>query len=383
MKKIIISMFLAAMMLSCSGNVVEFSKTPDFNKGDSDTKGSDDDSNTGNTSDSGDDGNTGNTSDSGDDGNTGNTANSGDDGNTGNTGEAGDCINGTKKCSDTKKQVLECIDEKWEKMEDCSGPLSMCVEEGENAFCKDLHCVPGTTTCQNDDIYRCNSDGMGFTFIKECNPDEYCNDANDPTQCSPKVCPSAQVYCEDNELRECNEKGSAFAVIKACGEGVCDAGLKECVFTGEMGGNSLGPDRTGKRGNFFNCTKDVEVVEFSQRFSFTGSKEISWTIYEAEGNSTNYTRIFLKTATVTGTGDAQYSTGKISVNLVDGKKYLFAVGWSGKIGLYDNGSKHPIDVGFGTSFLGYNDSADSSMPETLSGTGSFNLVYNQQIKFVE
>ena len=60
--------------------------------------------------------------------------------------------------------------------------------------------------------------------------------------------------------------------------------------------------RTGKRGNFFNCTKDVTVIEFAQRFNFSGNKDLTWAIYEDSNGDKTYQRIFNKTETVNGTG---------------------------------------------------------------------------------
>ena len=80
-------------------------------------------------------------------------------------------------------------------------------------------------------------------------------------------------------------------------------------------------------------------------------------------------------------GDKFYSTGSISVNLISGRAYLMVVAWEGTISFYDNGNNHPVDVGFGNSVSGY--MGNTSIPEDLNNPSPFDLIYNQQIKFVE
>jgi hypothetical protein len=194
------------------------------------------------------------------------------------------------------------------------------------------------------------------------------------------VCTPEELYCDANVLRKCDNIGSGGSVEKDCNpDGVCDLGLEDCVYTGEVGGTSSF-DRTGQRGNFFDCSKNVKVIEFSQQLEYTGNKDLSWAIYEAEGNSTTYSRIFIKSATTTGTGKAYYSTDTISVNLVSGKKYIFAIGWSGTSKVY---------YGYNTAVVGFGEAVNAhslgspSMAESLTNPAKYDIIFNQQIKFVE
>ena len=294
-----------------------------------------------------------------------------------------ECTIGERKCDDAFDNVMECnVAHEWISVEDCSAPLKMCVEEpADNFFCDDLVCEPGVKFCKSEDLYTCNTDGQGDTLAKNCTDTQYCNTVS--LTCEDMVCDPDQLFCDGNLLKTCNGNGSDSTLSKDCGTGICDEGLENCVFTGALGGDSASPNnRTGKRGNFFNCTKNVKVIEFTQRFNFSGNKDLTWAIYEAEGNSTTYSRIFIKVSTVTGTGDAQYSTGAISVNLVNGKKYLFVTSWAGQISFYDNGNTHPVNVGFGASTTGFNNSS-TDLPDSFTNPATFDYVYNQQIKFVE
>ena len=294
-----------------------------------------------------------------------------------------ECTIGEQKCDATLDNVLECnVAHAWVSVEDCSDPLKMCVENPVGTFyCDTLICEPGVKFCKNEDVYTCNADGKTDVLSTNCTDLQYCDNAVDPVICSDMVCDPSETYCDVNILKECAANGGSSTTVKDCSSdsGVCDDTLNNCVYTGNTGGDTTNSNKTGKRGNFFDCTKNVKVVEFAQRFNFTGDKDLTWTIYEAEGNSTTYTRIFIKTSNVTGVGDSQYSTGSISVNLMNGKKYIFVTAWAGQISFYDNGANHPIDVGFGSSTNGF--SSNTDLPEQLVNPSGFNFVYNQRIKF--
>lgn len=295
-----------------------------------------------------------------------------------------ECTIGEKKCDDTLDNVLECnVSHEWISVEDCSAPLKMCVENpADNFFCEDLVCEPGVKFCKNEDLYTCNTDGQGDTLAQNCSDTQYCNTVS--LTCEDMVCDPDQLFCDGNVLKTCNGNGSDSTVSKDCGTGICDEVLENCVYTNEVGGTSSF-DRTGQRGNFFDCNKNVKVVEFAQELEYTGSKDLSWAIYEAEGSSTTYNRIFIKNESTTGTGKAYYSTGAISVNLVSGKKYIFATAWNGTVKVYygnNPASNDPILTGFGSTKAAH--SVNSTIfPETYTNPTRYEVVFNQQIKFME
>lgn len=290
----------------------------------------------------------------------------------------------SQKCDANKTHVLECISGQWEATVDCTDPLKMCVEAEDAPYCKDLNCVPGTKTCISEDVYTCSEDGMTGILSKNCTDTQYCDEKADPVDCKDMICVPNENFCETNILKECNEEGSASSTLKECGTGVCDETLENCVYTGEVGG-TFSFDRTGQRGNFFDCSKNVKVIEFSQQLEYTGNKDLSWAIYEAEGNSTTYSRIFIKSATTTGTGKAYYSTGTISVNLVSGKKYIFVTAWSGTTKVHygsNPASSEPIQIGFGSTEAAHSVNS-TTFPDTYTNPTKYEVVFNQQIKFVE
>jgi len=292
---------------------------------------------------------------------------------------------GEKKCNGAKTSILECIDGAWETNETCENNET-CDDTREAILCAPHICVPATTYCKLGNVYTCANDGLSEEMTEDCTATQYCDDSstpNFPAICVDQVCTPNELYCDANALKECNAQGSASSTVKECGTGVCDETLENCVFTGEVGGTE-NFDRTGQRGNFFDCTKSVKVIEFAQELEYAGSKNLSWAIYEAEGNSTTYNRIFIKTATVTGTGRSYYSTGNISVNLVSGKKYIFITSWDGSIKLYflNNSSGTVINVDFALVSKGHSVSS-SSLPESLINPEKYNPVFNQKIKFIE
>jgi hypothetical protein len=256
----------------------------------------------------------------------------------------------------------------------------MCVEAEDAPYCKDLNCVPGTKTCISEDVYTCSEDGMTGILSKNCTDTQYCDEKADPVDCKDMICVPNENFCETNILKECNEEGSASSTIKECGTGVCDEVLEDCVFTGEVGGTTKLTGRTGQRGNFINCTQSTTVVGFAPYFEFTGNKELTWAIYEAEGNSTTYQRIFIKTSTITGTGVSYYSTGNISVNLVSGKKYIFTTAWEGTLNIF-YGNATPTVTGFGEAVNGI--SRTTSVPEELQNPSATDAIYAQEIKYIK
>jgi hypothetical protein len=384
MKKVLIFTALAVLLIflaSCQGKLVQLTATPDFGDGKTDDSVIPDD-------DSGDSGNSGNSGDSGNTGDTGDTGDSGDEDSFTDEDEDEDEVpdeigvecepEGEKKCNGAKTSILECAEGVWVTNQTCENNET-CDDTREAILCAPHICVPATTYCKLGNVYTCANDGLSGEMTEDCTDTQYCDDTKTPVDCTDMICVPNDIFCETNVLKECNAKGSASSTIKECGTGVCDEGLENCVFTGEVGGTEKF-DRTGQRGNFFNCTKNVKVVEFNQQLEYTGSKDLSWAIYEAEGSSTTYSRIFIKNATTTGTGKAYYSTGTISVNLVSGKKYIFATGWSGTSTVYYGQSTS--EIGFGTAVNAHS-LGSSSMAESLANPTRYDIIFNQQIKFVE
>ena len=291
---------------------------------------------------------------------------------------------GVKKCDGSKSSILECSEGAWITNQICESDET-CDDTREAILCAPHICVPATTYCKMGNVYTCANDGLSEEMTTDCTATQYCDDTSDPATCKDQVCTPDELYCDGNVLKECNGIGSGGTVEKDCDpDGECDEGLENCVYTGEVGG-TFSFDRTGQRGNFFDCTKNVEVIEFAHELEYTGGKDLSWAIYEAEGNSTTYSRIFIKSAATTGTGKAYYSTGTISVNLVSGRKYIFITAWTGTIKVYyDNNpsTADPIMVGFGSTEAGHSIS-NNSLPDSYINPARYEIVYNQQIKFVE
>ncbi len=296
-----------------------------------------------------------------------------------------ECTIGERKCDDTLDNVLECnVAHKWISVEDCSAPLKMCVEAEDAPYCKDLNCVPGTKTCISEDVYTCSEDGMTGVLSKNCTDTQYCDEKADPVDCKDMICVPNENFCETNILKECNAKGSSAATLKECGTGACDETLENCVYTSLIGAETSFSANNGRRGVFYNCAKNVTVIEFAQGFDLSSNTDLTWAIYEAEGNTTLYKKIYSKKDTVTSNGKGFYSTGAISVSLKSGKKYLFYTGWSGTRNfLYGGAGEHPVDMGFGSSFNGYNTAFSGTAEEEINNPAVFDRTYRQQIKFVE
>ncbi|HNW81649.1 MAG TPA: hypothetical protein PKG52_02040 [bacterium] len=291
------------------------------------------------------------------------------------------CTIGEKKCDNTLDNVLECnVAHEWISVEDCSDPLKMCVENPVGTFyCDTLTCEPDTKFCKNEDVYTCNADGKTDVLSTNCTDLQYCDTTTVPVSCHDMICDPNELFCDSNVLKLCSSNGGGSTVSKDCGTGVCDGTLKDCVYTGDLGGTGNTARDTQKRGNFFNCTKNVKVVEFAQGFNLSANTDLTWAIYEAEGVSTTYKKIFSKTATVTSKGSALYSTGAISVDLKNGNKYLFVTAWTGSR-IFIDGGTHPVEMGFGTSFAGH--SGDNLTPNEMTNPAENIYVFKQNIKYI-
>jgi hypothetical protein len=290
---------------------------------------------------------------------------------------------GEKKCNGPKTSILECAEGIWVTNQTCENNET-CDDTREAILCAPHICVPATTYCKLGNVYTCDSDGLSEEMTEDCTATQYCDDSsapNFPAICVDMVCTPDELYCDGNVLKECDGIGSGGTVEKDCNpDGVCDIGLENCVYTGELGGDTGATRSNTGRGNFFDCTKDVTIVEFSHRLNFTGDRDITFSIFEDANDNDTYQKIFSETSTINGDGDRFYSTGAISVNLVSGRKYIFATSWTGSVEMFGGGS-HPVNVGFGESTKGIGTVDYSS--EELVDPASTAAVFTQKFSYTE
>lgn len=268
------------------------------------------------------------------------------------------CTENDYRCNTEKTWVQKCVGGNWTNDADCTAPLKMCVEDAGTFSCEDLTCVPETTYCKTGDVYTCDSDGMGDAVTEDCTNTQYCDDSstpNFPAICADQVCTPDADYCDSDILKTCDDIGSGGTTKKDCTTdgGTCDAGLLDCVYVGELGADDVSSKYNTGRGNIIEMKVDATLVEFSHKLNFTGNMNLSWYIYESSDNSSYYNKIFSKSLVVNGEGDKFYSSGSISIELKNGKKYAFYFSWSDRADMYAGVVDYPFDLGFADGYRGF------------------------------
>ncbi|HOB71745.1 MAG TPA: hypothetical protein PKM18_08170, partial [bacterium] len=293
MKKVLILTVFAIFMVSCKGSIVQLTATPDFGDGENNQTDSDlsDDLSDEDSSKSDDDSLipdddspfTDHDSPVTDDDSpfTDHDSPVTDD-------DVITCTEGELRCSSEDFDVEECDGGKWVTKEEC-GEGWICDDSVDPIVCADQICFPGARYCKMGDVYSCASNGLSEEMTENCTDTQYCDEGDDPGECRDMVCTPTELYCDANVLRKCDNIGSGGSVEKDCNpDGVCDEGLEGCVYTSEIGGDQSYTANNARRGVFYNCTKNVTVIEFAQGFDLSTNTDLTWAIYEAEGNTTLY-----------------------------------------------------------------------------------------------
>nr|HPQ42572.1 hypothetical protein [bacterium] len=119
----------------------------------------------------------------------------------------------------------------------------------------------------------------------------------------------------------------------------------------------------------------LEMAEFY--LDFTGSQLLQYYVYESTVEFGTYTQIWTFSETVTGTGQAWYSSGTINLPFAAGMYYIIAVSWDGTCGYYYN-TGDSQSTSFGAHVYGY---ATGSHPLPASFVTSSNdqAIYYQRI----
>ncbi|HEX9619123.1 MAG TPA: hypothetical protein VF989_03245 [Polyangiaceae bacterium] len=77
-----------------------------------------------------------------------------------------------------------------------------------------LECVPGSTSCDGDQVLRCTDTGDAWVVDDTCGDDEYCD--AELTACVTRVCEPLESRCFEGNVVECDELGSEETVIEGC-----------------------------------------------------------------------------------------------------------------------------------------------------------------------
>ena len=118
-----------------------------------------------------------------------------------------------------------------------------------------------------------------------------------------------------------------------------------------MGGNSSSSSASwGYKGNKHTFGGSYTLTEIQQGLSFTGARNLSFFVmYNATGGTT-FTQVLCLNKNITGTGQAMYSSGNISVPVNSTGQWWIGVAWNGSTGptvTYYYGGSEPYSWGSG------------------------------------
>lgn len=154
-----------------------------------------------------------------------------------------ECVEGAATCVDEPTSISVCNDPK-------SGPevipcpeQSSCTEPSRNeAECVPWLCMPGSTSCDGNQVEICDASGLSRTAVTDCEEGGgLCEDG----ACVEVVCDADALFCDGAVLNRCNESGTSFVPVEVCAaarlcdetegacveEVVCEPGTKTCEGT--------------------------------------------------------------------------------------------------------------------------------------------------------
>jgi hypothetical protein len=136
------------------------------------------------------------------------------------------CTAGTSSCENNA--VVTC-------RSDGSGfgsPLScgsqVCVPSGTTAACKDRLCTPAVVSCNplGEQVIKCAADGLSGTVVSDC---AAMNQVCVAAQCVAGVCPPGKRFCMGQDVRQCSVKGDTSTPVQTClASQFCEAATGSC-----------------------------------------------------------------------------------------------------------------------------------------------------------
>jgi hypothetical protein len=89
--------------------------------------------------------------------------------------------------------------------------------------CQDILCTPGSTSCVEGNVWKCNATGTAQALSSDCKDDEFCAEQGGGAICSPTQCVPGAVMCDGQVATRCRSDGSAP-----------QAGGKDCAASSEV-----------------------------------------------------------------------------------------------------------------------------------------------------
>ena len=114
--------------------------------------------------------------------------------------------------------------------------------------------------------------------------------------------------------------------------------------------------------------------------NFSSNTTITFLIYEDSNNNNVFDKIFSKDVNLSPNGERFYSSGNISVQIVSGRKYIFATSWEDSVRYYSATGVHPESFYFGSTIAGF--AKDLPLSDQINYS-SVTFSYLQRFKTLE
>jgi alpha-tubulin suppressor-like RCC1 family protein len=113
--------------------------------------------------------------------------------------DAAECDKNTSQCTAAGELEACGISGTWERVMTCS---SQAACHDDYMYCE--ICVPGSTYCNGDAVYQCNSTGTAVLFSQQCEASA-CVEATNTASCNHAVCTGNGTYntCSSNTVYQC------------------------------------------------------------------------------------------------------------------------------------------------------------------------------------
>lgn len=146
------------------------------------------------------------------------------------------------------------------------------------------------------------------------------------------------------------------------------APLGQAQVIDTLGGTTPASGVGRAKGNSYEIVSATTLIEAEFMLEFTGVQTLRFTVHSSPTEFGTYTEVFQRSAQVTGTGLDYYSSGPVSVPLVESEHYIVAVSWDGSMGyFYGTGDTVPVSFGNHTQIR----TPARSVPPVVGQTRSF------------
>lgn len=211
---------------------------------------------------------------------------------------------------------------------DC-GNESYC----ENATCKPRVCTPYEYFCKDKDVYYCDDFGRISYLAQDCGGEMAClaNDSGGAT-CVTLPCEPGETSCVNNKVGKCATDGSSLETVtddcpaagNVCGnDNKCaKTVLEKMGIEDELETQSSG----GAIGDVIDVTSSRKLTEIGANLVLVSPRDLRWVVFEYV-NGTYIARV--DKIVTNQKGSTYFTSGALSYTLKSGRRYMVAVAVTG------------------------------------------------------